>query len=206
MVTMGLRHVDRAPRNADEQDAKAIKLIDSFYMKSGWYADGGDGQRDYYIPMAFHFYGPLLARFAEGGPVTARAADWKARAAEFAKDFVYWFSADGSALPFGRSLTYRFAQGAFWGACAAAGVDAFTPGELRGLFTRHLRWWWKQPMLEADGTLSLGYSYPNHNMLEPYNASGSPFWALKAFAPLMLPGNDAFWRDPSRVPPDLRIV
>lgn len=193
MVTMGLRHIDRAPASADAQDAKAIELIDSFGLPNGWYADGAGGQRDYYIPMAFHFYGPLLAEFATGGPVTTRAAEWKARAANFAKDFASWFAGDGAGLPFGRSLAYRFAQGAFWGGCAVAKVDGLAPGMLKGMLLRHFRWWWKQPMLEPDGTLSLGYAYPNHNMLEPYNASGSPYWAFKTFAPLLLAEDGAFW-------------
>lgn len=196
MVTMGLRHVDRDPANADGQDAKAIELIDSYYLGNGWYEDGKNGQRDYYIPMAFHFYSLLLARLATAGPVTQRLAEWTSRARAFAKNFVHWFAADGAALPFGRSLTYRFAQGAFWGGCAVAGVEGMKPGEWRGLLLRHFRWWWKQPMLEADGTLSLGYSYPNHNILEPYNACGSPYWAFKAFAPLMLKATDPFWTDP----------
>lgn len=196
LVGMGLRHVDRAPANLEKQEAESVARIDSYALDRGWYADGKGGQRDYYIPMAFHFYGPVLAKFAESGPVTQRAADWLARAKTFADTFVDWFAADGAALPFGRSLAYRFAQGAFWGGCGIAGVDAFTPGELRGLLLRHLRWWWKQPFLNADGTMSLGYSYPNLNILEPYNAGGSPYWAMKAFAPLMLPATDPFWAEP----------
>lgn len=193
LVTMGLRHVGRAPANSDAQDQRAIDVIDRLYLGDGWYEDGARGQRDYYIPMAFHFYAAVLKRFAAGGPVMARVDEWAARATTFGEQFVDWFAADGAALAFGRSLTYRFAQGAYWGGCAVAGLKPFSPGTLKGMHLRHLRWWWRQPMRNGDGTLSLGYSYPNHNILEPYNAAGSPYWAMKSFAPLMLADSDPFW-------------
>lgn len=198
LVTMGLRHVGRAPANSDVQDQRAIDVIDRLYLGDGWYEDGARGQRDYYIPMAFHFYVAVLKRFATGGPVMARVDDWAARATTFGEQFVDWFAADGAALAFGRSLTYRFAQGAYWGVCAVAGLEPFSPGTLKGMHLRHLRWWWRQPMLNGDGTLSLGYGYPNHNILERYNAAGSPYWAMKSFAPLMLADADPFWASDER--------
>jgi hypothetical protein len=198
LVTLGLRHIGRAPASADEMETQAITLIDSMYLGDGWYSDGINNPRDYYIPMAMQFYGMLLGHLAASGPVAARAAEWKDRARIFGHDFVNWFSADGAALAMGRSLTYRFAQGAYWGGCAIAGVDTYSPGELKGMLLRHFRWWWKQPMLNGDGTLSLGFCYPNMNMLEPYNASGSPYWAFKAFSVLMLPETHPFWLDPEK--------
>ena len=45
----------------------------------------------------------------------------------------------------------------------------------------------------ADGTLTLGYGYPNMNMLESYNSGGSVYWACKAFICLALPDSHSFW-------------
>ncbi|MBU5895479.1 DUF2264 domain-containing protein, partial [Vibrio cholerae O1] len=42
----------------------------------------------------------------------------------FAQDYPYWFDRKGRAVPFGRSLTYRFAQGAFWSALVFADLEA----------------------------------------------------------------------------------
>lgn len=193
MTTMGLRNVGRVPPNADEMDQKAIDLIDSLYLSGGWYEDGKNSRCDYYIPMAFHFYGPVLATLAKSGPVVARAEEWKARAREFSGDFAHWFAADGAALPIGRSLTYRFAMSAFWAGCGLSGATKLSMGACKGLLLRNFRWWWKQPFLTADGLVSLGYCYPNHNMLEPYNAAGSPYWAFKAFLALALPDDHPFW-------------
>jgi len=111
----------------------------------------------------------------------------------FARDFVHWFSADGAALPFGRSLTYRFAQGAFWGALAFADVEALPWPVIKGLYLRHLRWWMRQSIFSETGLLTIGYVYPNLYMAESYSAPGSPYWTLLAFLPLALPENHPFW-------------
>ncbi len=145
------------------------------------------------IPWAMHFYGLVYASVAGAGD-PGRAAIYRERARLFAREFVHWFAADGSALPFGRSLTYRFAQGAFWGGLAFAGVEALPWGVIKGLALRHLRWWSRQPIFAADGTLTIGYAYPNLNMAEQYNAPGSPYWALKFFLPLALPEKHPFWQ------------
>ena len=75
-----------------------------------------------------------------------------------------------SSVPFGRSLTYRFAMIAFWSAVAFSGVDEFSPGVVKGLILRHLRWWQQQPIFDRDGILTLGFAYPNLAMCEDYNS------------------------------------
>jgi hypothetical protein len=200
LVNVGLAKVgaehDQAAMHA------ALDRIETFYLGDGWYSDGPNMRRDYYIPFAMHFYGLLYARLAdEGDP--QRAQRFRERAAIFAQDFIHWFDADGAALPFGRSLTYRFAQGAFWGALAFADVEALPWGVLKGLTLRHLRWWSARPIFEPDGTLSIGYGYPNLNMAEQYNSPGSPYWALKFFIPLALPETHPFWQADEAPLPDL---
>jgi hypothetical protein len=173
--------------------------LDRFYLGDGWYSDGvgsatyRDGRLgDYYVPMAFHFYGLLYARLAKAGD-PARIARYVERARLFAQDFQYWFAADGSALPFGRSLTYRFAQAAFWGGLAFAGVEALPWGVIKGIYLRHLRWWLRQPIFSESGVLTIGYAYPNLTMAESYNSPGSPYWAMKALLPLALSETHPFW-------------
>src|SRR5690606_11429457 len=123
-----------------------------------------------------------------------RSALYKQRALQFAKQFLYWFAADGSALPYGRSLTYRFSQAAFWSALVYAEVDEIPYGIAKGILLSHLRWWFQQPIFAPDGTLTIGYSYPNLVMAENYNAPGSPYWALKAFLVLALRDDHPFWQ------------
>ena len=171
----------------------ALELLDTFYLGDGWYSDGATDQRDYYVPFAMHFYGLIYAGMMEKED-PERCQVYKDRAAQFARDFIYWFAEDGSALAYGRSLTYRFAQAGFWGALAYAGVDVLDWGVVKGLLLRNLRWWFKQPIFTPDGVLSIGYAYPNLIMAEGYNAPGSPYWAFKAFLPLALGEDHPLWQ------------
>lgn len=187
VLSMGLRHVgvevDR------ELDRKYAERLDALYLGDGWYQDGPVRRADHYIPFAFHYYGLILA-VLEGG-------DWtdcyRERARLIAKDISDWFADDGAALCFGRSMTYRFAIAGFFGTMGVAGEDVIPYGQQKGHYLRHLRWWAKLPFAARDGILPVGYGYPNLIMSEPYNSAQSPYWALKAFLPLMLPESHPFW-------------
>ena len=49
----------------------------------------------------------------------------------FAQDYLYYFDEEGEALPYGRSQTYRFAQGAFFAALIFAEVEALPWGQIK---------------------------------------------------------------------------
>ena len=116
------------------------------------------------------------------------------RAEAFGKDFVYWFAEDGSALPYGRSLTYRFAQAAFYSACIMAHIEPLPLPVMKGIIVRHLEYWMKQPIFDHTGLMTIGYCYPNLQMTERYHSPQSPYWAMKIFACLALPEEDVYKR------------
>ncbi|MEH7116760.1 DUF2264 domain-containing protein [Neobacillus vireti] len=191
LVNLGFKRVglpydrERVEENLDR--------IDQFHLGEGWYGDGKDAHCDYYGPFAIHFYSLLYAvLMSEEDPI--RAKRYKTRAEAFAKDFIYWFAGDGSALPYGRSLTYRFAQSAFWSALVYAGAKPFPMGVMKGIILRNLRWWFSQPIFDSNGLLTIGYRYPNLIMAENYNSPGSPYWALKTFLPIAFSENHPFWQ------------
>jgi hypothetical protein len=195
MIDLGLMHcgvdVSAEKRNAYLDD------IESFAIGNGWYRDGPVRSSDHYVPFALHYYGLIYAALSDD---TKRAELYRTRAAEFARSIRHWYAPDGSALPFGRSLTYRFAHAGFWGALAYAGVEALPWGQIKGYYLRNLRWWAKQPMFDRDGVLSVGYCYPNLLVSEGYNSAGSPYWGLKAFLPLALPAENPFWSAKEELP------
>ncbi|MBN1778374.1 MAG: DUF2264 domain-containing protein [Clostridiales bacterium] len=181
-------------RQIDEDFA----LINEHYEGDGWYYDYKD-QRDYYIPWAFHFYGLVYAKLR---PRSGNAEELLKRARLFAPDFACWFDNQGEAIPYGRSLTYRFAQSAFFAAQAYAGAetDAVGYGRMKRLLLSNLRNWLKQPIFSRDGLLTIGYHYPNLHMAEGYNAPGSPYWSMKTFLCLAMPEDHPFWQAEEKAP------
>lgn len=169
------------------------ELIESSYVGGGWYVDGGSDKMDYYIAFAFHFYGQIYASFMkELDPV------WSAvlmeRREVFFRDFIYMFGNDGTSVPFGRSLTYRFAHVSFFSAYAFLGGRSLNYGVIKNLICGNLKKWFELPITDYAGLMTVGYQYPNLIMSEHYNGGGSPYWALKAFLVLALPEDHEFWR------------
>lgn len=190
MVSLGLTRVgvehDTSIISAD------LDALESYAMDNGWYRDGMDRRADHYIPFAMHFYGLIYAKL---GPDTdrERCDRFVGRALESMPQIAHWFAADGAGLPYGRSLTYRFAHAGIWGALAFADVEALPWGEIKGFWARNLRYWSHLDIADRSGVLSIGYGYTQPAMAERYNSPASPYWALKAFAPLALPDDHPFW-------------
>jgi hypothetical protein len=183
---IGIEH-DRAV------SAAHLERMGEFQLGGSVFEDGPGGRVDYYNPFAFHTY--ALLHFKLGGDDR-----YVANAAAFARKFRSWFAADGAAVPYGRSLGYRFAQGCLWGALAAADVEAVPWAEAAGYARRHLGWWWERPILDPEGRLTVGYGYPNDAVVEQYVTAGSPWWATKVFAGLLAPANHPFWTVEAAVP------
>lgn len=168
------------------------EVIERCYEGDGWYIDGHAGQKDYYIPFAMHYYGLLYSVYMRDKE-PERCAVLRHRAEQFLGDFLYWFDCAGREVPFGRSLTYRFAHSAFFSALAFSGAEADWP-VLKHMVLGNLRYWSSQPIFDNGGILTIGYQYPNLIMSEHYNAPGSPYWGLKTFLILALPEEHDFWK------------
>lgn len=179
-----------------------LDQMEQFYLNEGWAADGiwneHGRQADYYSgSFAIQFSQLLYIKYASDLDPT-RCSKFRDRAAEFATSFWRYFDSNGAAIPFGRSLTYRFAFAGFWSAAAFAEVILPAPindwGVVKGLLLRHFRWWSdKHDMFNIDGTLTIGFTYPNMYMSEDYNSPQSPYWCMKSFVTLGLPPSHAFW-------------
>ena len=177
------------------QMERDLDEIDSWYVGDGWYTDGTPSikpQRDYYIPWALQYYGVLYSVFA-AKRAPARAERFRRRALEFGRQFAFWFDENGAALPYGRSLGYRFGQCAFYSACVFAGLEPLPLPVMKGIIVRNLQWWMARPIFDRDGVLTIGYTYPQLYMSERYNAPGSPYWGMKSFVVLALPADHPFW-------------
>lgn len=170
-------------------------ITNTHYLNHGWSYDGYKNQIDNYIPFAYQFFTLL----------TVGLTDWQGdeatllreRAKAFVPSYANWFAADGAALPYGRSLDYRFAQAAFWVVAAYAHIDlpsGYALGDIKHLLLNNLRWWFQQNIFTTDGLIPIGYAYPNMVFAEGYNGPASAYWALKTFIFYALPDDDPFWR------------
>lgn len=196
MMDAGLAALGEAPGLADSE--AALARTDRFRLGNGWYRDGDTEQVDHYNGFAFHFY--ALVHLALGRATPARADAVRRDATTFARSYADLFATNGAALPLGRSLTYRFAPAAFWGALALADVEALPWGVIKGLYLRHLRWWATRPIATRGGILTVGHAYPNQFVAEDYTSPMSPYWVFKAFVPLALAADHPFWTSSEAVP------
>ncbi|KAK2753460.1 hypothetical protein FQN54_007850 [Arachnomyces sp. PD_36] len=187
---------------ADEEDFdKKIQEKISEIDFGGLPSVTGQGRKvDYYSgSFAIQFSQLLYAKFAADLD-PARAEKYRAWARSFGREFWRYFDEDGAAIPFGRSLTYRFSFGAFFSALAVAGVPNMpsplsSVGAVKGFLLRHLRWWanHSDDIFYPDGTMNTGYLYPNMYLCEDYNSPQSVYWCLKTLIAVALPAHDEFW-------------
>ncbi|KJK61771.1 Uncharacterized protein conserved in bacteria DUF2264 [Aspergillus parasiticus SU-1] len=199
--------------NVKEFIQEDFALLDTFQLGNGWAADGPwrkdatDGeevygrQADYYSGSFAIQFSQLLYTMFAADLDPERVSLYIHQARQFADQFWRYFDEDGAPIPFGRSLTYRFAMGAFYAAFALARAydpssPYASPGFVKGMLFRHLRWWatHSDNVFALDGTLTIGYLYPNMFMCEDYNSPQSPYWAMKSFVMLALASNDEFWQ------------
>ncbi|KAH8683614.1 hypothetical protein BGZ61DRAFT_358184 [Ilyonectria robusta] len=202
LVNLALSKVLGVPHSELKQRTdQDFALLDQFYLGEGWSSDGvwGDErkQADYYSgSFAIQFAQLLYVCFAQGDE--ERVERYRQQAREFSTRFWRYFDVNGAAIPHGRSMTYRFAFAAFWAAVALADIQLpapmDSPGSVKGMLLRHLRWWAKHPdIFNSDGTLTIGFTYPNMYLSEDYNSPQSVYWCLKSFVVLGVPESHPFW-------------
>ncbi|KAK3117642.1 hypothetical protein LTR53_000770 [Teratosphaeriaceae sp. CCFEE 6253] len=197
-ANLGLK-ANGAPHSPDRITAD-MDHLDTFHRGDGWSNDGPGQwytQMDYYSgSFAIQTLQLLYIKLA-GSFDPDRAALYRTRAQQYALDFIHYQDPNGHSVPFGRSLTYRFATIAFWSAFAFADVEPPAPlnwGIIKGLLLRNLRWWSKQHhIFQSNGMLNIGYTYPNYYLAENYNSPGSPYWCMLAFLALAQPASHPFW-------------
>jgi len=188
MVQTSLYKLDSPYFNKTALD-KAIETINTYYIGDGFYTDGKNNSKDYYISWGFHYYGLLYDRYmSEFDPENAGV--FILRTNLYLPAYLAHFDSDGIAVPYGRSLSYRFAQGALLSMVALNKKIQIDRKILSHLIAGHLNYWMNSNMRKPDGTLAVGYTYPNILMAENYNSAGSTYWAFKFFAMLSCPAED----------------
>jgi hypothetical protein len=186
----------------EEMLDKGLKFLDSLYLGNGWYKDGEFGRFDYYEAWSLHLY-PLLWSLIADESFTGwqeRKREYVNRTNRFLPFFVHWFADDGAMVPFGRSLSYRFAASAIFPVAVLAGCDL--DPSLAGRITAMNIDFFRQNYKESEsGILEEGYLYHSPGTVEGYTSDGGAYWCCKTFLCLLIPPEHPFWRfDRARLP------
>ncbi|MCY1151532.1 MAG: DUF2264 domain-containing protein [Sphaerochaetaceae bacterium] len=190
LVNLALEKLNSKEFNQELMERDLVELED-MYVDDGWYKD--KDPFDNYNPWAMQFYS-IIYYYLKKDTDVQRCLRFKERVYKFAKQHINLINTDGSIIPYGRSLTYRFGVTSFYSACAFASLEVLPYGVMKGIILRNLRWWFNKPIFDRDGFLTIGYVHPSLIFAEEYNAPGSPYWSLKTYLILALDNNHPFWK------------
>jgi len=177
----------------------ALDRIDEWYVGDGWYTDGVGRRFDHYNGWTFHLYPFFIEQLLAGAPAgVARPISTfdvhRRRLRMFLDDYQHLFDRAGSPVLQGRSLIYRWGMAAPFWMGALQGVSPLSPGRTRRLASGMLAGFVDAGAID-DGVLDLGWKRPAPDLLQSYNAPGSPLWASKGFLGLLLPASHPVWQD-----------
>ena len=178
--------------------AYAIDVTDGWYAGDGWFSDGMPApgafvNMDYYNAWAMHYYPLWLARVLGDDAYPEFTARSRERLNRFLQDAQHMVAADGAPMFQGRSLTYRFAMTMPYWLGALNDCTPLAPGLTRRLGSGTLRHFLDRGALDDNGLLTIGWYRAFMPMRQPYSGPGSPYWASKAFAGLLLPADHPVW-------------
>ncbi|GAA1356660.1 DUF2264 domain-containing protein [Streptomyces beijiangensis] len=180
---------DRAQQTID----RALERIEHWYLGEGWYSDGPNRSFDHYNAWAMHFYPVLHAHLAGDQDLLAT---YGPRLHEQLDGCTRMFGADGAPMPYGRSLTYRFAAAAAPWLGAMTGHTPLTPGATRRLASGTLHYFLDHDATDEEGLLTLGWHGPYDPIIQSYSGPASPYWASKGFLGLLMPPDHPVWTAP----------
>ncbi|WP_189821059.1 DUF2264 domain-containing protein [Streptomyces finlayi] len=180
---------DRAQQTIDT----ALARIEDWYLGDGWYSDGPNRSFDHYNAWALHFYPVLHAHLCGDKALLDR---YGPRLHAQLDTYTRLFDTTGAPIPFGRSLTYRFAAAAAPWLGALTGHTPLTPGATRRLASGALRHFTDRGATDGRGLLSLGWYGPYPPLIQTYSGPASPYWASKGFLGLLLPADHPVWTAP----------
>ncbi|WP_309023894.1 DUF2264 domain-containing protein [Pelagicoccus sp. SDUM812002] len=185
-----------AERGENESYRAAIdwyfEELEKMYAGDGWYMDGSNQAFDFYNAYAWHYY-PMWWIKLYGEKDRARSKRFAERTRVFLQNYSMFFAESGEHPAFGRSITYRFNATAPVALAYQIGVSPLGAAESRELCTRNLSFFLERPIAQSQGCLSLGWVDEFPALTESYSCGGSPYWAAKGFAPLLLSPKDPFW-------------
>ncbi|MGI8636343.1 MAG: DUF2264 domain-containing protein, partial [Segetibacter sp.] len=117
---------------------KMFERLMGWYRGDGWFIDGNNRGFDYYNLWGFQLFNEVLYKF---DPVWRKqfGERIKETTVKFLETYPYLFGRDGGPIPWGRSLSYRFAGNAAIAWAVINGISTLPPGEARRIASGSLK-------------------------------------------------------------------
>jgi hypothetical protein len=198
---MGIPILERYGESPDRDYVNRLfERLLNWYRGDGWFIDGGNLAFDYYNLWGFQLYNNALCHF---DPEWQNMFGDRVRetSKKFQDSFQYLFGRDGGPIPWGRSLSYRFACISALGYALLNDASALDPGQARRIASGCLKHFWEKECLSRNGLLEPGFHGPNSVVAESYIRRGGPYWAAHGLIPLVLPQDHAFWTETEKPMP-----
>lgn len=177
--------------------ADYMNQMERMALGGGWFIDGMNETVDHYNAYAFHYYGLWWSYlFKELDP--ERAKRWQDWSQEFVRTYAYFFAKSGEPIPFGRSMSYRFAATAPFSLASWLGITDLDAGMIRRLCSLTMNFFLSKPQNQSQGALSLGWVNPFEPIAEAYSCAASPYWSVKGLVPLLIHETHPFWTAPEQ--------
>lgn len=179
--------------NADQWIAAGLDKLDTMYISDGWYQDGRFGRFDYYEAWSMHSY-PLMWILLENDEYPGyakRKKEYIARTERFFRQYVHFFDTTGAHVPFGRSLTYRFAASCVFPLAVLCGCD-IDVALAKTVMLRNIGYF-AENVITENGVLPPGYLYNSPALVENYTSDGGAYWCAKTFLCLLIGEDHPFW-------------
>lgn len=169
-----------------------LERLLSWYRGQGWYIDGDNRGFDYYNLWGFQLYMNWILKFDPAW--TAKYGEQIRRiSSKFMETAPFLYSRTSGHIPWGRSLTYRFAADAAIGWNILNGNGDMDPGLARRLMSGDLKYFLENGAVSENGLIEVGYRGKNTSLAEHYNSPLDSYFATQAFCVLLLPEDHPFW-------------
>lgn len=175
-----------------EHHTKMMERLLGWYRGNGWFIDGNNRGFDYYNFWGFQLFNQMVYKY---DPV------WKEQFGEKIQETTsafldvaqYLYARTGGQIPWGRSLSYRFASNSAIAWAMINDNKAMSPGVARRILSGNMKYFWDNGCLGENGLLNIGYWEKNQSVAENYIVPGDPYFAMHGLACLLLPENHPFW-------------
>jgi len=185
------KYGEGADSNRNHHTAMMERLL-GWYRGDGWFIDGNNRGFDYYNFWGFQLFNQMIYKYDP---------QWRNQfgdriqetSSHFLEVVPYLYARNGGQVPWGRSLTYRFASNSAIAWAMINGNTTMSPGKARRILSGNLKYFWDNGCMGDNGLLNIGYWDKNQSVAENYIVPGDPYFAMHGLACLLLPGDHPFW-------------